>query len=233
MKNRSSFANSLILAALFCVNTFNALQVKAQETQKPATTSTAVANYKPVVKKEIAHTPDQLRPFEGLYQFKNDPNRFLQFTVKGNVLVLKQLWDGNEIFFSPESELNFFAKAIPSFTLQFTKGASGTISQVLAFKRDVWVKTEAPRLAGSQLKAYEGKYQSKDDGDNMIRLIAKDSGLVIKQLWDGKEIRVEPRTNTYFYNVAQSYPLQIELDQDGNVSQVILLMTIVFYRVKE
>jgi hypothetical protein len=192
-----------------------------------------VANYKPVVKKEMEHRPDQLRPFEGLYQLRNNPNMFLRFTVKENNLVLKQLWDGNEIFFVPEGELDLFAKAIPAFTLHFTKETDGTISQVLAFKRDLWIKVVPPHLTADQLKAYEGKYQSKDDADNLIQLIVKDTGLVVKQLWDGKEIRLEPRTNTYFYNEAQSYPLQIDLDPDGKVRQVIVLTTNVFRKVTE
>src|ERR1700722_6660135 len=49
-------------------------------------------NYKLVVKKEMDHTPDQLQPFEGLYQLQNHDDRFIQFIVKGNNLVLKQYW---------------------------------------------------------------------------------------------------------------------------------------------
>lgn len=57
----------------------------------------------------------------------------------------------------------------------------------------------------------------------MIRLTVKDTALIIRQLWDGKEIRVEPLTNTYFYNNAQSFPLQIDLDPDGKIRRVTLL----------
>lgn len=187
-----------------------------------------VANYKPVVKKEMAHMPEQLRLFEGLYQLSDDPNRFIQFTVRGTNLVLKQTWDGNEVFFVPEAEMDFFAKAIPLFTLHFTKETDGTISQVLAFKRDLWIKTRPPDLSAVQMKAYEGKYQSRDDPDNIIQLTVKDTALIIKQLWDAKEIRVEPRTETYFYNAAQSYPLVIIKDKNGAVKQVVLLGTIIF-----
>jgi len=42
-------------------------------------------------------------------------------------------------------------------------------------------------------------------------------------LWDGKEMPVTPLADTYFYNSAQSYPLQIVMGQDGKVSQVLLL----------
>ncbi len=187
-----------------------------------------VNDYKPVVKKEMEHTPAQLAPFQGLYQAREDNSRFLQFYVKDNNLVMKQMWDGTEIPFLPESELVFFTRSMTMFSLDFTKDKDGNITQVLAFKRDLWIRTKALALTPAILKTYEGRYRSKDDPDNEIRIIAKDSNLVIKQLWDGKETVVTPLTDTYFYNNAQSYPLQIVMGQDGKVSQVVLLMTNVF-----
>ena len=189
--------------------------------------------YKPVVKKEMDHTPEQLKPFEGLYQLQNDKTRFIQFTVNGNNLILKQHWDGNEIPFVPESELNFFCKTIPQFALAFTKGQDGNITQALAFGRDLWIKTKKINLTLTQLKIFEGKYQFKDDPDNFIQIIARDHNLVVKQLWDGKEIVVEPMTETYFYNKDQSYPLQIIQNDDGIVKQVLVLGVDVFDKVKK
>jgi hypothetical protein len=192
-----------------------------------------VKDYKPVVKKEMEHTPAQLMLFQGLYQAKEDNSRFLQFTVKENNLVLKQMWDGTEIPFLPESELAFFTKTMPTFSLDFSKDKDGSITQVVAFKRDVWVKTNKSALTPAILKTYEGKFRSKDDPDNEIRIIAKDSSLVIKQLWDGKETVVQPLTDTYFYNNALSLPLQIVKDGAGKISQVVWLMTNVFNKVAE
>jgi hypothetical protein len=187
-----------------------------------------VKDYKPVVKKEMEHTPAQLAPFQGLYQAREDNSRFLQFYLKDNNLVLKQMWDGTEIPFLPESELAFFTRSMPMFSLDFTKDKDGNITQVLAFKRDVWIRTKALALTPAILRTYEGRFRSKDDPDNEIRIIAKDSNLVIKQLWDGKETVVKPMTDTYFYNDALSYPLQIVMGPDGKVSQVVLLITNVF-----
>lgn len=193
-----------------------------------------VKDYKPVEKKEMEHTPDQLKSFEGLYQFQADNSRFIRLTVKANYLVLKQYWDGNEIsMFVPESELVFYSKVIPIFSLEFTKEKDGSISRLLAFKRDVWVRTSKPVLTPALLKTYEGKYQSKDDPDNQIRISVKDNNLVVKQLWDGKETMVSPLTDTYFYNEAQSYPLQVIKDKDGVVRQVTVLGTNVFNKVAE
>jgi len=184
---------------------------------------TRAKNYKPVVKTEMQHTPDQLNPYEGLYQFQNDSTRFIQFTVKGNALYLKQHWDGREISFVPETPLDFFSKEIPVFSLSFKKDDQGNITQAVAFRNDVWNKTRRPEISASNLKSYEGKYQSKDDPDNMVQLISRHNLIVIKQLWDGKEVEVTPLTASYFYNDPQSFPLQILRDKDGAVSQIIIL----------
>jgi len=192
-----------------------------------------VKDYKPVIKKEMEHTPEQLKKFEGLYQSKNENPEFIQFTVKGNTIVLKQLWDGNEIPFVPQSELDFFSQVAPLFTLSFTKGADGTITQVLAFKRDLWVKAKGVQPTQEQLKDLEGKYQFSDDQDNYIQLTSKDGHLKLKQLWDGKEIILEPQTATYFYNSTESYPLLVIKDKSGIVTQVRVLGNDMFNKVKE
>jgi hypothetical protein len=190
-------------------------------------------NYKPAIRKEMEHTPDQLKKFEGLYQIQNENPNYIQFTVKENTLVLKQLWDGNEIPFVPQSDLDFFSKAAPLFSLTFTKDKDGIITQVLAFKRDLWIKTRGFHPTQEQLKALEGKYQFSDDKDNYIQLTAKGGHLIVKQLWDNKEIILEPQTEVFFYNGAQSYPLRVIKNKDGIVTQVQVLGNDLFNKVKE
>jgi CubicO group peptidase (beta-lactamase class C family) len=95
--------------------------------------------YKPAIKKVVQLTPQQLKAFEGKYQFQKDKNAFLQITADGNHLILKQLWDGREARFSPESDLDFFCIEEP-FPLKFTRDKDGAITQVLAFERDSWDK---------------------------------------------------------------------------------------------
>jgi hypothetical protein len=189
-------------------------------------------NYKPVIKKEMAHTPQQLAPFEGLYQLQNANDRFIAFRVKDNNLILKQHWDGDEISFVPETTLDFFSKEVPLFTLTFSKDSYGNVDKFVAFKQDVWIKLKKTQPTLQELKSFEGKYQSKDDPDNVIQLIARGSNLVVKQLWDGKEITVEAQTPTYFYNLSQSYPLQISKDNEGAATQVTILGMDVFKRMK-
>ena len=195
-----------------------------------------IKDYKPVVKKEMEHTPAQLAPFRGLYQLQGGEAKFpkfLQFSERENKLVLKQMWDGHEIMFVPESELAFFSREIKQFTLDFSKDNNGNITQVLAFKHDVWVKAKKPALTPATLAAYQGKYQSEADPDNQIRLIARDSTLVIKQLWDGKETVVMPLGDTYFNNAALNLPLLIVMGPDGKVSQVVLMELNTFKKVAD
>jgi hypothetical protein len=193
-----------------------------------------VKNYHPIERKEMAHTPGDLKPFEGIYRWQGDPNRYqyIQFTVKENQLVLKQHWDGREVAFLPDSALHFFTHEANQFTLKFNKSPEGQITDVLAFGRDRWVKQAvAPGAAG--LRAYEGKYQSKDDPDNVLQLSVRGGNLVVKQVWDGKETVLTPMTDTYFYNDAQGYPLQVIRGADGKVSSILVLSMQEFDKIPE
>lgn len=188
-------------------------------------------DYKPVVRKEMEHSPDQLRPYEGVYRLKREGERFLQFFVRDNDLILRQVWDGTELPFHPENKEDFFTDNIPMFTLKFTADQHGDIMQVLAFGRDLWVRTKSPDLSQAALEAASGKFQSKDDPDNQITIAVKDRRLVVKQLWDNNEIALQPLADDYFYNPAELYRLQIHKDSNGKVNEVVLMETSVFARV--
>ncbi len=190
-------------------------------------------NYKPLVRTEMKHEPEQLKPFEGLYEDERGRNQFIQMTVRDNKLVIKQHWDGSEIVMVPQTELDFFNPQMLLYTCSFSKGPDGAVKQALIFKRDKWNKTEKIRMTMEQLKIYEGKYQFKDDPDNFIRISARGNNLVVKQLWDSKEIILEPQVANYFYNNEQSYPLLAILDKSGAVLQVRVLDLDLFDKVKE
>jgi CubicO group peptidase (beta-lactamase class C family) len=99
--------------------------------------------YKPATKKVVSLTADQLKGLEGKYQFefRKGETSFIQITAKDNGIVLKQLWDGQEISFLAESDLAFFSIDFP-FTLKFTREANGAATQVLALDRDLWKKVK-------------------------------------------------------------------------------------------
>ncbi|HEY5744843.1 MAG TPA: serine hydrolase domain-containing protein [Chryseolinea sp.] len=98
-------------------------------------------NYGGKVKKIVMLQPAQLKALEGYYEMEGNKEMHLQFTAKNNQLILKQLWDGREVTFDAESELEFFNQQFP-FPLKFSKDASGKVSQVLAFERDTWKRVD-------------------------------------------------------------------------------------------
>jgi hypothetical protein len=194
---------------------------------------TKTKEYKPIVRIEMQHTPAQLKKYEGLYRFQQrEQERFIQFTEKENKLVLKQHWDSKEVILLPESDSNFFSKEAPLFSLLFVKDSEGGIAKAFLNKRDNWEKVKKTAPTTEQLKALEGKYEFKEDPDNVIQLIVKKNTLILKQLWDKKEIILEPYTANYFYNNAETYPVQVTRDENGAVTKLLILGLDVFIRLK-
>jgi hypothetical protein len=185
--------------------------------------------YKPLVRMEIAHTPEQLILFEGLYQGQGS---FIRISEKENKLILKQLWDGNEFEFVPDSAMHFFNKNQLRFTLEFFKGDDGAINRMVAFGRDRWDKAKKISLTPDQVKGFEGKYQLKEDPDDIIQITASGLDLTIKQLWDGKEVAVKPLADMFFYNEAQGYSATFNKDDAGAINGVLILNRDFFEKVK-
>ncbi|MDB5016846.1 MAG: Signal transducer regulating beta-lactamase production, contains metallopeptidase domain [Mucilaginibacter sp.] len=89
---------------------------------------------------EIKLTAQDLKKLEGKYEFRDEKGRFIQISATDSGLVLKQLWDNQQIDFAATSPLDFFSKEHTNFTLRFTGDNAGHINQVLAFGQDVWNK---------------------------------------------------------------------------------------------
>jgi hypothetical protein len=99
-------------------------------------------NYKPVVKKEITLTAAQMQAFAGKYEMSNNGNdAFLQFTVKGTSIEVKELWSDRVFTIVPESELVFFGKGV-YYPVKFSKDKDGITTQALIFNKDIWVKVK-------------------------------------------------------------------------------------------
>ncbi|HEV9038671.1 MAG TPA: hypothetical protein VGQ51_18670 [Puia sp.] len=190
-------------------------------------------HYQPLVRKEMAHTPEQLRPFEGLYQMEGRNSRLARLSERNNRLILQEIGNGGELSFVIQSDSSFYLTGNPVGTLDFSKDDSGHIVEMVFFKQQFWVKIKKVALTTATIRQYEGKFQSRDDPDNQLRLIAQDSNLVVKQVWDGKEIVLSPLTETFFYNEAQSYPLAIVLGADGKVKSIMILSSQEFDKVPE
>jgi hypothetical protein len=141
-------------------------------------------------------SPADLKSFEGYYKMDDS---YIHISAAANGLILEQMWDNQKISFSPRTGLEFL-NVDQNFPLKFTKASDGTITQVLAFGRDLWVKTKdykplvikEVQLKASELKALEGKYvMQNDQGEEAYLLIrATDKGLILKQGWDNRKARL-------------------------------------------
>ncbi|KAA5542845.1 hypothetical protein [Adhaeribacter rhizoryzae] len=104
-----------------------------------------------------------LKQFEGTYQLLGDQNLKLQISAVGSGLTLKELWSNREISFQQKADLNFVAAEHPEFTLDFVQDKSGTINQVTAFKRDIWIKANAnateKKLSAAETARLNQSYQ--------------------------------------------------------------------------
>ncbi|MDP9078236.1 MAG: hypothetical protein M3O71_12465 [Bacteroidota bacterium] len=100
---------------------------------------TRVKDYKPV--KALQLTAEQLKAYQGKYEFDQRKGTFLTITATADGLTLKQLWDNKEINFIAVADNEFFNKE-DMFPLKFTKDASGNVTKVLAFNRDSWDKVK-------------------------------------------------------------------------------------------
>lgn len=184
-------------------------------------------------------SPEDLKAFEGYYKM-NDA--YIHITAATNGLVLEQMWDNQKISFSPQTRLEFMNDD-QNFPLKFTKAPDGTITQVLAFDRDLWIRTQdykpvviqEVQLKSSDLKALEGKYLMQNDhGEAVFLLIrATDKGLIVKQGWDNQEIPFVATSDVDFYCKERQFPLKFTKDKDGNATQVLAFKRDLWKKVKE
>ncbi|QNF33791.1 hypothetical protein HUW51_14065 [Adhaeribacter swui] len=82
-----------------------------------------------------------LKQFAGTYQLLGKQDLALQISPAANGLTLKEMWSNREINFKQNAGLSFVAEEHPDFTLDFARDAGGTIHQVTAFKRDIWIRS--------------------------------------------------------------------------------------------
>jgi len=201
-------------------------------------------NYLHVGRADTTISPKELKTFEGYYKFQlekgSDSYIHIAATEKG--LILQQIWDGKEIVFAPKSAFEFVSED-GRFPLKFTKGSNGAVTQVLAFERDLWTKTndykplviKEVHLNPSQLKALEGKYtfQPEKGEDAFIQIRATEKGIILKQMWDGKEFPFVAQSDLDFYCKEARFPLKFTRDKSGNAIQVLAFNRDLWNKVKE
>ncbi len=201
-------------------------------------------DFMPKARPDTVINPKVLKAYEGYYkfQFEKGTDSYIHIAVTEKGLVLKQMWDGKEISFAPQSALEFVNED-GSFTLKFTKESNGAITHVLALDKDLWTKTndyelqtiKEINLAPAQLKALEGKYtfQFEKGKDAFIQISASEKGLVLKQMWDEKEIPFVAQSELDFYNKEAKFPLRFTKGKGGNAIQVLAFNRDLWNKVKQ
>jgi hypothetical protein len=190
-----------------------------------------ISDYKLPVRTEIAHTPAQLKIFEGIYGDQGN-QQFIGISEKDNKLVLHQFWGGDDVEFVPDSVLHFFNRQQLRFTLEFIKGPDDSITRMVAFGRDIWYKEKRVSLTPKEVMVFEGKYRLKDDPDDILQMTASGMNLVVRQMWDGKETVVSPRTDFFFYNQEKAYSVIFIKDDSGAVTGALILGDDYFEKIK-
>lgn len=81
------------------------------------------------------------KAYKGYYKFQFQPGKdeYIKIITKNNHLVLLETWNGAEITFDQQSELEFFNE-IRNYPLKFTKNKEGAIIDVLVHNKDLWKK---------------------------------------------------------------------------------------------
>jgi len=180
---------------------------------------------------QTAGNSSPLKQFLGKYQSADNRMTMLLIQEKDQHLVLKQLWDNQEIAFTQTDALRFRNEE-RNFPLEFKKDSKGQIVQVVAFDRDIWNKVadnyqpqllKTISLTAEQLKPLEGQYHASGEGDNnaSLQITASGGGLILKQSWDNKEVKLFAISNLEFFNNTQTFPIKFVKDKDGNVTQLI------------
>jgi uncharacterized protein YjhX (UPF0386 family) len=74
------------------------------------------------------------------------------------------------------------------------------------------------KLTPSELKAFEGYYQFEKNQDWYLNLVVTDDGLVAKQVWDGKEYHIQPKSALEFFSAKGQYPVKFTKDGKGKIT---------------
>jgi hypothetical protein len=108
----------------------------------PPSTAQAPSPDKPIIKVGLAHTPQQLKPFEGLYyRLKDDPDELIRIAARDSSLVVRQLWDWKETIMSPLTNLYFYNRA-RKYSLYFKKNPAGLVTGALILNKDLFEKVK-------------------------------------------------------------------------------------------
>jgi hypothetical protein len=200
------------------------------------------ANASPVQTRMSIADSTSLKAFEGIYQSKDNEFSYFKITAGTDNLVAKSVTGNQQFILTRKSEFTFETKdddGDETISITFSKNGAGEISQLLLAGKQLWVKVKEyvpakeVALTQDQLKAFEGKYQFEEKNDAFLQITATASGLMLKQLWDGKEINFIAISDLNFLNKEMGFPLKFTKDQAGNVIKVLAFNRDTWDKVKE
>src|SRR4051812_29405094 len=82
-------------------------------------------------------------------------------------------------------------------------------------------------------KKCEGYYRFTSDTATYLQITAKGNNLILHQLWDGKEIVFDHKSDLEFLNEEQSFPLRFSSDENGDITQVLAFDRDLWHKVKD
>ena len=165
---------------------------------------------------------NDLKQFEGIFQKVDNKEAHIQFTVKEGALEGKQLWDNRAYELVRQAGDDFVSKP-EDHKVRFVMDGAGAVTKVMVGHSE-WVKVKmyVPRkvvqLPAAELKRMEGKYRFQQDQNMLLQITAKDGHLVLKQLWDDKEIMLWAESEVNFFSKQQLFPASFSKDAAGNIT---------------
>ncbi|MDB4923489.1 hypothetical protein [Mucilaginibacter sp.] len=193
------------------------------------------------LKTTIADTTS-MKAFEGIYQLKSNAHGYIQITVADKTLLAKII-DGNKQFvLTRKGDLTFEtldSDGDETIPITFAKSDAGEITGAAVGDKDqlTRVKNYVPvkelKLTAAQLKAYEGKYEFEERKGTFLTITATADGLVLKQLWDDREIPFIAVADNEFLNKEAMFPLKFTMDANGNAIKVLAFNRDSWDKVKE
>jgi len=194
-----------------------------------------------VITKTVADTT-AMKAFEGIYQMKSNQYAHVQITVANKTLLAKVMEGDKQFVLTRKSDLVFETldgDGDENIPITFVKNPAGEITGASVGDKDEitrvknYVPVQAIKLTADQLKAYQGKYEFDQQKGTFLTITATADGLVLKQLWDEKEISFINVGDNEFINKEAMFPLKFTKDAAGNVTKVLAFNRDSWDKVKE
>lgn len=193
------------------------------------------------VGKTLADTT-AMKAFEGIYQMKSNRYAHVQITVVNNTLLAKSMEGSKQFILTRKGDLAFETMdddGDETMPITFVKSPAGEITGASIGDKDEivriknYVPTQPFKLTADQLKAYQGKYEFEERKGTFLTITPTATGLVLKQLWDDREISFTAVADNEFVNDDAMFPLKFTKDAAGNVTKVLAFNRDSWDRVKE